>query len=70
MANISQVTIDNSVYTIKDETARAGLSSKQDALIVGTNLDSTPTQGSTYPITSGGVYNVIGDINSILEEVL
>ena len=39
---------------------------KQDAL----TFDTTPTQGSTNPVTSGGIYNVIGDINTVLEEVL
>lgn len=43
-----------------------GLDAKQDAL----TFDTTPTQGSTNLVTSGGIYNVIGDINSILEEVL
>lgn len=42
----------------------------QKKLIVGSNLDNTPTQGSTNPITSGAVYAVIGDINSVLESVL
>lgn len=39
---------------------------KQDAL----TFDTAPTQGSTNPVTSGGIYNVIGDINTVLEEVL
>ena len=43
---------------------------KQDTLVVGTNLDSAPVQNSTNPITSGGVYSVIGNINTVLEEVL
>lgn len=42
----------------------------QDKLVVGTNMDSTPTQNSTNPITSGGVYTVLGDINTVLESVL
>lgn len=42
----------------------------QTALVVGTNLDSVPTENSNNPITSGGVYAVIGDINSILEGML
>lgn len=46
------------------------LAGKQDKLVVGTNLDSVPTENSTNPITSGGVYAVVGDINSVLEEVL
>ena len=43
-----------------------GLDTKQDAL----TFDTTPTQDSTNPVTSGGIYNVIGDINTVLEEVL
>lgn len=39
---------------------------KQDAL----TFDTTPTENSTNPVTSGGIYNVIGDINTVLEEVL
>lgn len=35
-------------------TALAG---KQDALVVGTNLDSEPTAGSQNPVRSGGVVN-------------
>lgn len=55
-------------YT-KTET-NALLNGKQDALVVGANLDNTPVENSTNPITSGGVYAVVGDINSVLEEVL
>lgn len=43
---------------------------KQDALVIGTNLDNTPVENSTNPITSGGVYAVVGNINTVLEEVL
>ena len=32
---------------------------KQAALVVGTNLDSTPTNESTNPVTSGGVYSAL-----------
>ena len=32
-------------------------------------VDTTPTSGSTNVITSGGVYTVIGDINSILDSI-
>ena len=46
------------------------LQGKQNVLIVGTNLDSVPTQNSTNPITSGGVYTVLGDINTVLESLL
>lgn len=42
----------------------------QSTLVIGTNLDNTPVENSTNPITSGGVYAVVGDINLVLEEVL
>ena len=32
-------------------------------------FDITPTSGSTNPVTSGGVYRVIGDIGSILDAI-
>ena len=32
-------------------------------------VDTSPTSGSTNLITSGGVYTVIGDINSILDSI-
>ena len=47
-----------------------GLDGKQATLTVGTNLDAVPTENSNNPITSGGVYAVVGNINSVLEEVL
>ena len=64
--------VDDSNSTHKFVTAaeKTTWNGKQDALVVGTNLDNTPTQGSTNPITSGGVYSVIGDINSVIEGVL
>ena len=40
-----------------------GLAGKQNTLVVGTNLDSAPTSGSTNPVTSGGVYSAINEIN-------
>lgn len=46
------------------------ISGLQAQLVVGVNLDDTPIQGSTNPITSGGVYAVVGNINAVLEEVL
>lgn len=46
------------------------LNTKQAALVVGTNLDNVPVQDSVNPITSGGVYTVLGNINTVLEEVL
>ena len=40
--------------TIIDE-----LGAKQDTLVVGTNLDATPTASSNNPVTSGGVYTAL-----------
>lgn len=60
---------DKSTTYTKTEVDTA-LSGKQATLVVGTNLDNTPTDSSTNPITSGGVYIVVGNINSVLEEVL
>ena len=64
--------VDDSSSTNKftNATEKQTWNGKQDALVVGTNLDNTPVENSTNPITSGGVYAVVGDINSVLEEVL
>jgi hypothetical protein len=42
--------------TAADKTAWNG---KQAALVVGTNMDTTPTSSSSRPITSGGVYTAL-----------
>lgn len=64
--------VDDSASTNKftNATEKQTWNGKQDALVVGTNLDNTPVENSTNPITSGGVYAMVGDINSVLEEVL
>ena len=56
-----------------DKTGLAYLWSKIVAL-VGTKQDSltfdtTPTENSTNPVTSGGIYDVIGDIESLLSDI-
>lgn len=61
---------DDSTHRVVTDAEKTAWSGKQAALVVGTNLDNTPTQGSTNPITSGAVYTVVGDINTILEGVL
>lgn len=43
----------------------AELTTKQDTL----TFDATPTQNSTNPVTSGGVYNMIGDVESLLSAI-
>lgn len=65
---LSSDLVDDSTSTNKfvTETEKQTWNGKQDAL----TFDTTPTQGSTNPVTSGGIYNVIGDINTVLEEVL
>lgn len=40
-------------------TMTEALAAKQDKLTVGTNLDATPTENSTNPVTSGGVFSAI-----------
>ena len=60
----------NTTNKFVNETEKQTWNGKQDALVVGTNLDNTPVENSTNPVTSGGVYAVVGDINSVLEEVL
>lgn len=60
----------NSTNKFVNETEKQTWNGKQDALVVGTNLDNAPVENSTNPITSGGVYAVVGDINTVLEEVL
>ena len=64
---VDDSTSTNKFVTASDKTTWNG---KQDALVVGTNLDNTPVENSTNPITSGGVYAVVGNINTVLEEVL
>ena len=53
--------------TVKADTAavNTALSRKQDTL----TFDTTPTSGSTNPVTSDGIYKAIGDIGSILDEI-
>ena len=60
----------NATNKFVTESEKQTWNGKQDALVVGTNLDAVPTQNSTNPITSGGVYAVVGNINTVLEEVL
>lgn len=64
--------VDDTSSTNKftNATEKQTWNGKQDALVVGTNLDSIPVENSTNPITSGGVYAVVGNINTVLEEVL
>lgn len=47
---------DDSTHRVVTDAEKTAWSGKQAALVVGTNLDNTPTQGSTNPITSGAIY--------------
>ena len=44
---------------------REAWNAKQNAL----TFDSTPTSGSSNPVTSGGVYAVLGDVESLLAAI-
>ena len=47
------------------ESTETALAKKQDKL----TFDTSPTNGSTNPVTSGGVYKAIGDIGTILDSI-
>ena len=60
---------DESTFYIKEQktfhskfikvTVGSELQNKQTKLVAGTNFDTTPTQNSTNPVQSGGVYTAI-----------
>lgn len=60
--------IDEAIKNVREN--KETWSKKQDAL----TFDSTPTEGSTNPVTSGGVYTqlnaVVGDIDTVLGNLL
>ena len=71
----NSITVDSALSTtsenpVQNKVVTTAINWKQATLVFGTNLDNTPTQGSNNPITSCAVYTVVGDINSVLEEVL
>ena len=82
MPNIKKIkTPDNTTYDIKDPTAVSSISyNTTNAPVLQRTVngqeetvetpDMTPTSGSKHLITSGAVYAVVGDINSILEAIL
>lgn len=57
MADAKKVKIGGVWYYVKDETARNGLSAKQDKL----TFDTTPTANSANPVTSGGVKTALDE---------
>lgn len=69
------ITVDSALSTesenpVQNKVVTNALNGKQATLVVGTNLDNAPASGSDNPITSGAVYTVVGNINSVLEGVL
>lgn len=52
---LGKINFDSTVYTTEEVDEL--LKNKQDSL----SIDSTPTKGSTNPVSSGGVYTVIND---------
>jgi len=62
------IQVDLTDYYTKEETNTL-LSGKQNAL----TFDNTPTQSSTNPVTSGGIYTyitgIVGDINTALDTI-
>lgn len=66
----SSITVDSELSStsenpVQNKVIYTALEGKQDTL----TFDETPTQGSTNPVTSGGVYAVIGDIENVLSLV-
>lgn len=63
--------IVDSRYTTLNETENGYEVTGLKGAIIGLDpeTDSAPTEGSTNLITSGAVYDVIGDINSILDNI-
>lgn len=63
--NINNLQTDISIDRI--ELPNGSTLKIHDARIAG--IDTTPTSGSDNPITSGGVYDVLGDIATILASI-
>lgn len=66
----SSIEVDSELSTtsenpVQNKVITEALNGKQDTL----TFDETPTSGSTNPVTSGGVYAVIGDIENVLSLV-
>ena len=72
-----EYTLNNSSFTaVQWEAINSGINStkvstydgyatgKQDTLVAGTNMDTAPTSGSNYPVTSGGVFSAIDNLSS------
>lgn len=66
----NKITVDSALSSsstnpVQNKVINTALSAKQDKL----TFDTVPTSGSAKPITSGGVYAALGDINTILDEI-
>lgn len=55
-----------SVHKFVSTAEKTTWNGKQNAL----TFDSAPTQGSTNPVTSGGIYTVIGNLESLLTTLI
>ena len=62
--------LDNTGLSYLIGKIKTAFVAKTDTTAVqGVDVDSTPTQNSTHLITSGGVYNVVGDIETLLAAI-
>ena len=66
MADVKELNINNTTYTIKDAVARSGLTGKQDTLVSGTNIKTINSQSilgsGDITIQGGGASRNIGEI--------
>lgn len=64
--------VDDSTSTNKFVTSadKSNWNSKQNVLVVGTNLDDEPIEDSTNPITSGGVFDTVGNLDAALGSLI
>lgn len=56
--------INSTITAAKVTTYDAYATGKQDKLVIGTNMDSAPASGSNNPVTSGGVFSAINNLDS------
>ena len=66
-----EITIDDALSEtsenpVQNKVVTKALADKQDTL----TFDSVPTKDSENPVTSGGLYVVLGDIDTILDNIL
>ena len=63
--NVDQELNAESENAIANKVVTEALNNKQDAL----TFDETPTLGSANPVTSNGIYAVIGDVEALLSAI-